>query len=407
MYVHGIRSLFSFPGYVLLKLQLDGELAAVTLRRDGRCRLTCPHCGQRMTPSRSVWQMARDLPLGLAGTVMIHYEAIQGRCLSCHRYATVRPVGIDEHARATGRLMRYVSQLARHLPLNHIADVVPGVDETTAGRWDRKMLSASLPEPNLDNLRVLLVDEKSIRKHHSYYTLVLNGETGELLHMGPGKKKDSLLGFYDKLTTPQKQGIEAVAMDRSKAYISATQQALPDAKIVYDKFHLIANYNDVIDRVRRLEYRKADHKAKQVIVGQRFNLFRNPGNLKDHQRRDLNALLEINRNLTIAYVLKEALRDIWMQYKRHHAEHDLNWWIERARESAIKPLIIFAGILHKARDQILNYIDHPITTGPLEGFNNLIARLLHRACGYKDMNYLYLKLRQESLKRSRQIRLQE
>ena len=149
MYVHGMRSLFSFPGYVVQRVHLDGDVAQIDLRRDGRYRLSCPHCGGRMTRSRALRQMALDLPLGAARCVMINYEAVQGRCLSCGRYATVRPAGIDERARATQRLMRFVSRLCRHLPLRHVAEVVPTVDDVKAGRWDRKVLAGSLPEPKL------------------------------------------------------------------------------------------------------------------------------------------------------------------------------------------------------------------------------------------------------------------
>ena len=45
----------------------------------------------------------------------------------------------------------------------------------------------------------------------------------------------------------------------------------------------------------------------------------------------------------------------------------------------------------------LNYCKHKITTGPLEAFNNTISRIIHRACGVRNMDYLFLKLRQESL----------
>ena len=36
-------------------------------------------------------------------------------------------------------------------------------------------------------------------------------------------------------------------------------------------------------------------------------------------------------------------------------------------------------------------------TRPLEAFNNVVARIIHRAGGVRDLDYLFLKLRQESL----------
>ena len=398
MYVHGIRSLFSFPGYVVERIHLDADVAEVRLRRDRRFRLACPHCGRSMSGSRTLRQCARDVPLGIARHVLINYEAVQARCRPCQRYVTLRPPGIDERRQSTQRLMRYVSTLCRHLPLNRVQEVVPGIDASTASRWDRAVLAATLPAPRLSGLRVLLIDEKAVRRHHGYVTLVMNGHTGELLHMAEGRKRESLQSFFDKLSARQKASIRAVGMDRHGAYYRVVKEQLPAAAVVFDKFHLIVNYHDVIDSVRQQECQKAVGEGKRVFAGQRFNLFRNPGNLTGEQAVRLSALLEVNQNLNTVYVLKEALMTMWSLNWRRDARLHLDWWLDRARETDIKPLRRFANSLHQARDEVLNYFDYPITTARLEGMNNLISRIIHRACGVRDLDYLFMKLRQESLK---------
>jgi transposase len=92
------------------------------------------------------------------------------------------------------------------------------------------------------------------KRHFSqcpYLTVVLNGETGEVLHLAEGKKKESLEAFFNKLTPQRISDIEAVGMDRSGAYKSVVTKVVPHAAIVYDKFHIVANYNKAIDEVRR------------------------------------------------------------------------------------------------------------------------------------------------------------
>ena len=271
MYVHGIRGVFAFEGYVVHKITMSGDLVQVNLRRDGRYGLQCPGCGGRMHRHRLLSQTARDLPWGPARTVLIVYEAIQGHCSACGCFATIHPGGVDEHARATRRLMVFVSCLARHLPLSHVKDVV-GIHDATAFRWDQAILRQNLPPPKLDDLRILLIDEKSVRKHHGYVTVVMNGATGELLYLAEGKKKQSLQGFFDQLSPAQKASIVAVGMDRAGAYLEVVKEQLPQADVVFDKFHLIANYHAVIDEVRRAEWRKASAQHKDVIKGQRYNL---------------------------------------------------------------------------------------------------------------------------------------
>lgn len=396
MYVYGIRSLFPFAGYVIEKITIKRDQVQVELRRDKRFRLRCPACGEDMARNRTTSQTAKDLPLGSVGLVVLRYEAIQGYCSDCDTFATVHPPGIDPNAKATQRLMHFVCRLARYMPLEHIPEVVP-ISASTAGRWDRKVLSECLPEPDFDDLRVLLIDEKAVRKRHGYVTLVMNGETGELLHMAEGKKKQSLQSFFDKLTMQQKASIVAVGMDRAGAYLAVVRRELPRADIVFDKFHVIANYNEVIDEVRRREWREANDEDKSVIKGQRYNLFRLPENRTAQQTHCLHYLLAINANLMKTHVLGDALRPMWGYTYRRWAEKYFDKWITWATESGVDAVQRFASSLSKAKHEILNYCKHKITNAPLEAFNNVVSRIIHRACGMTKLDYLFLKLRQESL----------
>lgn len=396
MYVHGIRALFCFEGYVVHKITMSGQIVQVNLRRDGRRRLRCAACGGRMNVHRTLIQTARDLPMGTAMHVLVTYPAIQGRCKACGGFSTVRPGGIDDHARATRRFMELVSRLARHLPLTAVKEIV-GIDDATAYRWDKAVLERKLPPPKLDDLRVLLIDEKAVRKHHGYVTLVMNGITGELLHMAEGKKKESLQSFFDKLSKAQKASIVAVGMDRAGAYYEVVKDQLPDAKIVFDKFHLIANYHAVIDEVRRAEWRKAKGQYKDVIKGQRYNLFRNASNRTAAQTQSLKNLLRMNRNLAVCYILKDAFRKLWDYKRLGPAARYFNTWVNYTAVSGVAALRAFGRRLVKFKQEILNFCKHPITTGPLEGFNNTVSRIVHRACGVRSLDYLFLKLRQLSL----------
>jgi transposase len=81
----------------------------------------------------------------------------------------------------------------------------------------------------------------------------MNGQNGELLYLAEGKKKESLQGFFDQLTSAQKASVVAVGMDRAGAYYEVVKAEVPAADIVFDKFHLIANCNAVLDEIHRQE----------------------------------------------------------------------------------------------------------------------------------------------------------
>lgn len=389
------RSLFPLKGYVMSNIEFDAEALQVELKRDGRCSLWCPDCHGRMQRIRSNWQWAYDLPVGAIQLVMLYYQAVQGWCRHCRQYHTIHPEGIDSHQRATARLMDFVSRLCRRLPLSQVVEFVP-VPPATAYRWDKRSLQRRLPEPDLSNLRVLLIDEKHLGKGHKVATFVMDGLTGELLHMETGQKEQSLTGFFNRLTQEQKDGIEAVVIDRDSTYRKTILEHL-SAKIVYDKFHIIANYNKVIDEVRRKEYKRANAEEREVMKGQRYNLFKNPDKRDKKQQRDLKALLAANANLTTVYLLKDALKQLWTYRYPGAAANYLHKWVEWAMDAEIPDLSGFAYGLLNAKDEIMAFCRYPFTNGRLEGFNNIVSRLLHRTCGVYDLQYLYLRLRQETV----------
>lgn len=400
MNIRGLNRLFSFDGYRIEDVTFSPEIVQVQLRLDRRKKLRCPDCQSKVRSEIKDMRMARDMPFGPALHVMIFYPAIRIRCTHCRRQAWLTPSEIDSRRRVTIRLLRYAALLARDLP-NTKAAALLGVGDTRLRNWDKAVLTQHLPKPDLDNIRFLMVDEKAIGKGHDYVTVVLNGETGELLHCHEGRKKESLKAFFDKLTDEQKACIKAVCVDRLGAYVQCLEEELPDAKTAFDKFHLVKNFNAVVDKIRRDEWNNArtdkdDRKAK-LIKGQRYNLLRRPENNTDKQQARLDELLAMNKTLNKVYVLVEDFRDVLSQKYVGNAKNYLKMWIDTAMNSGINAVVKFAKSLQKVSDKIVNAIRFRLSNGRMEGFNNLFARLIHRGCGYSDNEYLYLKLRQASL----------
>lgn len=395
-----LKGLYQFPGWIIDNIDLNFTLNTgdVFLRQDARKKmLQCPYCDYPMGAMRTSERQVLDLPLSVLNKMTIHFTASQGKCSQCGNFHTFLPEGIEENSRATERLKIYLSRFCRFMPVNKAATFFP-VSVNTARRWDKDVLQRTLVSPVLDDIYAILIDETSIGKGHNYLTVVLNADTGEVLHLAEGKKKTSLEGFFEKLSTEQKSSIQAVGIDRSGSYQSVVKEQIPHAKIVYDKFHIVSNYNDVIDEIRREEWRQAEEKEdKEFIKGQRFNLFKNPWNLKFDQKKSLKDLLDMNENLYSAYILKDALKNLWTYTSETWAGKYLDKWIGWANETGIDELIRFAKGLNRDRDGLLSYCKHKITSAKIESFNASIKRIIRKACGYRDMDYLYLKIRQEAL----------
>ena len=332
------------------------------------------------------------------GLVVVTFPVVQGLCRQCQHFATTRPREVHPTKEATWRLMRHVSAWTMHAPATAVAKMFD-LSDATVHRYDQTVLREDLPEPNFDGLRVLLIDEKAVEKGHGYVTFVLNGDTGELLHMAKGKKKESLESFFEKLTAEQRASIEAVGIDRAGAYQSVVEDLAPNAAIVYDHFHLRLNLNAAVDEVRRQEWGKAQKKQKSFIKGSRYILLANEENLDEKGTSKLAAIQEINENISTAYYLKEQFREIHTYRYPAWARKSLTQWCDLAEESGLAAFERLAKSFRKQMEEIVSYCKHRITSGPIEGFNNLVSRVVHRACGIKNFDYAWLKFRQLSIKR--------
>lgn len=188
---------------------------------------------------------------------------------------------------------------------------------------------------------------------------------------------------------------------------------LTDAVYVFDHFHVVKLVNEALDKVRKRivnqersrEKREAEERAKtgaaavdnvsrsSVVKGTKYILLRNREDLSEQKDVDrLNAALQLNRDLSVAYYLKEDARLVWTCESKRSAALQLDSWIAAARAADIPELTKLANTIESHRDGILAYFDKPISTGPVEGINNKIKTLKRMAYGFRDDQYFNLRL---------------
>jgi transposase len=287
-------------------------------------------------------------------------------------------------------LSRFVYGLSRVMTLSDVADL-------TLLSWDtvktitKTYLEKDYGKPALKGVRYLGIDEIHLGQKKRFYTIVIDLEDGRILWVKPGRGQSALRGFWRRLRLA-KVRIKAVATDMSAAYWSAVLEHLPDAALVFDKFHVIKLMNERLDDLRRQMVREAQGPLKLKIKGTRFLLLRNPQNLKDDHIPKLEEALHLNEPLLLGWYLKEELRELWQQPSRQQMAAFLRDWCDKARQTGIGQLIKMAKTLQTHASGILTYAKYPITSGKLEGINNKIKTLTKRSYGFHDVNFFILKL---------------
>lgn len=392
--------IFSLRGQCVKSVDWDEAVSelVLTCRRDRRFKPVVGRGGATGTVNQRLRRRVRDLPLW-GRPVLLDIEYCQIKLGARDRRIEWLPF-VEPGQGFTRRFGRFVKQLCRHMPINAVSHYT-GLAWRTVKHMDQRALAQDLPalDPGaLTGLRHLGVDEVARAKGHDYLTIVYDLESGDLVWVTEGRGKDSLLAFLDQLNDEVAQGIQAVAMDMAGPFIAAVQQSLPHAAIVYDRFHVMQQYSNVIDQVRRSEFKKATKDDKEVLKGSRYLLLKNPDNLSDTQAAQLVELLAVNAPLNAVYTLKEQLQQLWQKPgSAAIMAQRLDAWCKMAEATGLTPMKQFVGMLRRHRAGICNYADHPITTARLEGGNVAVGMIRKRARGLLDTEYFKLKIRQSAL----------
>jgi transposase len=155
---------------------------------------------------------------------------------------------------------------------------------------------------------------------------------------------------------------------------------------ILDRFHIMANLNKAIDKVRAEEARrlKADG-YEQVFKHSRWCLLKRPENCTETQAVKLSEILQYNLQTVRAYLHREDFQQFWEYQSPTWAGYFLDGWCQRVMRSRIEPLKKQARTLLKHRDLILNWFRArgTISAGVVEGLNYNAKLTMKKAYGFR------------------------
>jgi len=383
---------FGLNGYQLVADSLEKGVFQLKMRPPEKA-IKCPGCGSTKVVRRGTLQRLVHAPLIGTYKTKVFIQTPRIECRQCQRVRTIKLPHVVPGKNHTKSFARLVVDLRKMMTIQDVARYL-GVSTRMICDIDKRYLKTHFGKPKLKHVKLIAIDEISIRKGHTYITIVMDLESGAIIFVGKGKGQKALKPFWRRLSA-SKAKIKAAATDMSSAYYAAVQKHLPNALLVFDRFHIVKLMNEKLTKLRRELYREAkEGLLRDVLKGTRWLLLKASANLdetrNEHQR--LQEALELNEPLAIAYYLKEDLRQIWEQENRQQADVFLRDWCRRARASGIRVLQTMANTVEGYRTGILDWYRHPISTGPLEGTNNKIKTMNRQAYGYRDEEYFKLKL---------------
>lgn len=299
-----------------------------------------------------------------------------------------------KNPRYTQRFAMHVGALCREMTNKAVAER-ERLHHSTVKELDKLYMAKQVALAGAPRPRAIGVDEIAIRKGHDYRIVVSDLDRGRPIWVGgKGRTEADFDLFFSALGSKKAARIELAAMDMWKPFRNSLARNAPQARVVFDKFHIMRHLADALDEVRRSEYRRLAGKDRTFIKGQRYTLLSSREHLSHDGRANLRKLLRANKRLNIAYLLKESFGQLWSYQTEGWARAFFVRWQEGLKWQRLQPYRKFAAMIERHWDGIASYCrpENKVSLGLVEGLNNKIRVLQRRAYGYRDEDYLKLKI---------------
>ena len=425
-----------------LLLDLDGVVVESVQRLEDGTRVVhvltapewvgiCPECGERSGRSKGWVQTGpRDVQVGPDRPVL-RWRKRKWLCPSivCERRVFTEAVpGIPARARVTPRAK--VAMAAAVLDQDRSVAAVAGQyrcgwhtvhDEVITVA--QEALGAE-PAP----VRVLGIDETRRGKAKWEHDPVLgcrvwvdrwdtglvdvSGDQGLLAQVN-GRSSGVVIDWLAAQDRTWRAQITHVAIDLSPAYARAAREALPQAIVIADRFHVVKKANDMVDAVRRrvtLAQRGRRGRKADVEWINRRRLLRGAERLTAEQRSTLFAKLlcaDPNEDIAAAWIAKELLRELFSCSDRGGLRYEIAAAMERfyrfCAACTVPEVIRFARTIEAWQAPIIAALQTGLTNARSEGYNRIVKHVGRIAFGFRNPDNQRRRVRWACTRRSRRV----
>jgi transposase len=296
---------------------------------------------------------------------------------------SVRLVEPDFAGRLSGFTLLFealILMLAQQMPFAAVARIV-GESAHRVVAVCKRYVHIALGLADFSHVKALAIDETSRSRGHDYITLAADAVERRVLSVTEGRDAKTVKAIAAELAdhgcAPEQ--IESVSIDMSPAFIKGCTEELPNARITFDKFHVVWHANAAVDKMRRIEQRN-----DKSLKGLRWTLLKDRANLKPDAAADLDALItKMTRVRTArAWVYKEQLREILERKQINVVREMLEHWCTCVMRSKVEPMKEVAALVRRHLEGIVAWAQTRQTNGFLEALNGLFQAAKRRARGF-------------------------
>ena len=291
-----LQDVYRFPGFVPLA-QVRGVFGdpyavVITLRRRRKKRAAV--CAD-VPIAPSTISVLGGCAISSCGDKRVYLE-FSIRRVWCRQCGGVKREGLEwlaDNPLYTKRFAFFVGRRCRESTIQAVAEELH-LHWHTVKELDKQYMREQLRRAGSPAPRVIGIDEISVGKGHQYRIVVSDLERGRPIWFGGKDRSEASLDeFFAWLGPKKSRKIRLAVMDMWKAFRKSTLKEghAPQARIVYDKFHILSHLGKAMDKVRKQEYARLSGKDRRFIKGQKYHLLTRWENLTTRGKAGLEAVV--------------------------------------------------------------------------------------------------------------------
>jgi transposase len=362
----------------LKTLEVAGDDDRYVVKAEGVVTLTtCPLCKiGRLHGHGSQEQSFQDTPTH-GKPVVVFIQRRRYRCISCTKTLFEPVADLDIKRQATARLVRYIREQSFTKTFAALAREVD-LDEKTIRHVFDDYIEEFQTKIRFRTPRILGIDELKIIGQ--YRAMITNIERKTVFDIRPTRAKADLLPYFRSLR--DKDTIEWVTMDMYHVYRQVVRAALPQARIVVDRFHIQRMANDALEKLRKRLRKDLPARQRLKLKDERFMLLKRQHNLNEAEMQRAFEWFRQFPLLGEAHALKEGFMAVWDSEDRPSAEAAYRSWLGNITPETAPVFRELTTALNNWNEEIFAYFEQRITNAYTESVNNLAKAMNRMGRGY-------------------------
>lgn len=396
----------AFEGYQVLDTKENTDKMEIRVilekKRDGE-RLC--HCCSTALQGNKDYYPSRIRHLRIFGfLVWVEFRREKAWCPECKKNRSEKVSFLSEWSpHLSEEMALWINRLSEITSIVSISRL-ESIDKMACYQVDKAILQRMAEGYKIPDVTRISVDEVYARRTKEegedrddlFLTVIVDLKTHKVIWVTKSRKKRALDEFFELFGKEACKEIKVVAADQHQGYADSVKEYCPQATLVWDRFHLVQNFNKALNEDRKIELasQRKNSEARELLQGKHRHIFLTKADRRTKaQQQHIDDVMKRNEKMAKLELIKEHffkvfdsdnVEDVFLMMAECY-----QWALEVKAENVWK---FIASIRHEK--SFLNYFAERVTTAISEGINNVIKALKRVAFGYKDMDYFKLKILQ-------------